>query len=64
MELLDEAKLTLKGGRTAAKHKEYLQVYKKITGKDYPNSKCTGCSIKYLHRFIEKWYQEAIKHVT
>ena len=57
MELLEQARLALKGGRTAAKHQEYLRVYRQITGSDYPNKNCTGCAVKYLHRFIEGWYE-------
>lgn len=53
----DEIKLCLKGGRQASKHKEYLRLYKELTGKDYPNQSCTGCAIKYLHRFLENYYE-------
>jgi len=63
MELIDEAKLCIKGGRKADKHQLYLNTYKKITGKDYPNQKCTGCAVKYLHTFIEHWYKEKLKQL-
>ena len=57
MELLEDVRQTLRGGRTGAKFNEYLRVYKLITGKDYPNKNCTGCATKYLHRFLEHWYE-------
>lgn len=58
MELSDECKLVLKGGRHPDKHQDYLKLYEKLTGKAYPHSKCTGCAVKYLHRFIENYYNK------
>jgi hypothetical protein len=59
MELKVEVQQVLKGGRTAAKYNQYLAVYKRLTGKDYPKSNCNSCSLKYLYRFIENWYDKA-----
>jgi len=58
METLELARLALKGGRKADKFNDYLNVYKLITGHEYPQTNCTGCSLKFLHRFIENWYDK------
>ena len=56
MDLKNKVGETLKGGQKFDMHKLYLALYKEVSGKDYPHSKCTGCANRYLFRYLKGWY--------